>query len=291
MIKLLKVMMVVLALSMTIGCSYETVPQGTKGKILDRSGFHPEVYPPKRVDVGWHGHLILVETITQTMNEPITVRMKDEMNLLANVRFQLRMGNKPKSLAAVFNDIKPKDGKTITLNQVYRIYGKMIVNEVTREVLSSYKIGDVQDNFAKISADIHTRVKAEFIPTPLIISDVALGKLDYPEVIDNAILSAARRNLEIAQAEADVAVKLKEIEGKEKVAEGQYRIKMQEAKRIKDFNSMTAKGITPQLLKLRELEVQEALVNAIGEGDTTTIFIPYGSQDTVGVQNRMYGTR
>ena len=275
-----------LALSI-VGCSHETVPQGTKGKVLDRSGFNPEVFPPSRVNVGLHGHLVLVETVTQTMNEPITIRMKDNMNLKANVRFQLRMGNKESSLNAVFNDIKPID-KTITLKQVYNVYGKMIVNKVAREVLSSYNISDVQANFAKISSDIYQQVKVEFKPTPLIISDVALGKLDYPDVIDNAILSAAKRKLEIAQAEADVAVKLTELAGKEKVSKGEYRIKMQEAKRIRDYNKMIAQGITPSLLKLRSLEVQEAMVSTIEKGDATTIFIPYGSQNSLGMQNRMY---
>jgi len=286
--KILKMMFMVFVLASIVGCSYETVPQGTKGKILDRGGFQPEVYTPQRVNVGLHGGLVLVETVTKTINEPITIRMKDDMNLTANIRFQLRMGNKEKSLNAVFNDIKPQDNKTITLMQVYGVYGKMIVNKVAREVLSSYNIGDVQANFAKISADIYSQVKIEFIPTPLIISDVALGKLDYPEVIDNAILAAAKRNLEITQAEADVAVKLTEIAGKEKVAKGEYRIKMQEAKRISDFNKMIAKGITPALLELRKLEVQEALVGAIEDGDTTTIFIPYGSENSIGVQNRMF---
>lgn len=284
----MKKILSVIALSLLmVGCGYETVPQGTKGKVLDRGGFNPEVYPPSRVYTGRYGHLILVETVTQTINEPITVRMKDNMDLIASVRFQLRMGNKDSSLNAVFNDILPSDDR-ISLMQVYNVYGKVIVNKVSREVLSSYKIGDVQANFAKISADIYSQVKSEFKPTPLIITDVALGKLRYPKVIDDAILSAAKRNLEIAQAEADVAVKLTELAGKEKVASGEYRIKMQEAKRIRDYNKMIAQGITTQLLKLRELEVQEAMVTAIKSGSAAPVFIPYGSEGSIGVQQRMY---
>jgi len=169
------------------GC-HETVPQGTKGKILDREGFQPEIYPPSRVYTGLHGKLILVETVTHTVNETVTVRMKDDMNLIAQVRFQLRMGEKPESLNAVFNDIKPANGGNIIyLQQVYNVYGKMLVNKITREVLSQYNIGDVNDNFNHISADIYKKTLAAFKPTPLIITDVALGKLDYPDVIDKAI--------------------------------------------------------------------------------------------------------
>ena len=274
------------AMVLMTGCN-EYVPQGTKGKILDRSGFQPEVYPPSRVYTGMWGGLVLVETVTHTVNETVTVRMKDDMNLVAQVRFQLRMGEKPTSLDSVFNDIKPIDGKTITLKQVYEIYGKMLVNKIAREVLSQYTIGDVNDNFNHISADIYKKTMEAFKPTPLIITDVALGKLDYPDVIDRAIEAAAKRELEIKQAEADVQVRLTELKGKEKVAEGEYRIKMQEAKRIKDYNAAIAEGITPELLELRKLEVQQELVQAIGKGDATTIFVPYSALGTTGLQNRM----
>ncbi len=284
--KAILAIMVLTTMTLMTGC-HESVPQGSKGKVLDREGFQPEVYPPSRVYTGVFGSLVLVETVTHTVNETVTVRMKDDMNLVAQVRFQLRMGEKPTSLDAVFNDIKPKDGKTITLQQVYNIYGKMLVNKIAREVLSQYNIGEVNDNFNHISSDIYQKTLLAFKPTPLIITDVALGKLDYPDVIDRAIESAAKRELEIKQAEADVQVRLTELKGKEKVAEGEYRIKMQEAKRIKDYNAMIAEGITTELLELRKLEVQQALVGAIGEGDTTTIFVPYSALGSTGLQNRV----
>jgi len=255
--------------------------------VLDRQGFHPEVYPPSRVDVGLHGRLILVDTTTKTVNEVVTVRMKDNMDLVTNVRFRLKMGTNPKSLNAVFNAIRP-NGNMITNQQLYLAYGKMIVNKVVREVLSEYNISDVQPNFKRISAKIYTQILEDFKPTPLVISDVALGKLIYPKIIDEAILAAASRTLAIKKAEANVLVKMKEMEGQERVADAQYRIKMKEAKRIKDFNKMIAKGVTPALLKLRELEVQQALVEAISKNDVTTVFIPYGSSNSPGAQMRMF---
>ena len=289
--KILSLLALVAVMFMSTGCSHDTVPQGTKGKVLDRQGFQPEVYPPSRVNVGMYGRLILVETISHTQNETITIRMKDDMNLVVQIRFKIRMGEKPQSLNLVFNDIKPADGKTITLQQVYAVHGKMLVNKIAREVLSQYNIGDVNDNFNHISADIYKKTMIAFKPTPLIVTDVALGKLDYPEVIDRAIESAAKLELEIKQAEADVQVRLTELKGKEKVAEGEYRIKMQEAKRIKDYNAAIAEGITPELLELRKLEVQQELVQAIGKGDTTTIFVPYSALGTTGLQNRIMMTK
>lgn len=264
---------IMIAMLMFAGCSRETVPQGTKGKVLDRGGFHPEVFGPSLVNVGTYGHLVLVDTTTHTIDETITVRMHDNMNLIAHVRFQLRMGSKRKSLNAVFNDIKPVKGNLITLNQVYNTYGKMIVNKVSREVLSPYNINDVNVNFNKISAAIYKKVQREFLPTPLAISDVALGKLEYPKVIDAAIQATAKRELEIKKAQADVQVRLTELKGKEEVAKGEYLIKMQEARRIRDYNKAIADGVTPALLKLRKLEVQEKMVAAIA-GNKNVIYMP-----------------
>jgi hypothetical protein len=220
-----------------------------------------------------HGHLILVETISHTVNETVTVRCADDMNLVAQVRFKVRMGEKPASLNFVFNDIKPHDGKTITLKEIYELHGKAIVNKAVREVLSAYKLSEVNKNFNHISSDIYTKVSAMMKPTPLIVTDVALGKLVFPKIIDDAIQAAAKRELEIAQAEADVKVRLTELAGKEQVAKGEYRIAMQKAKRDRDSNKMISAGISPNLLALRKLEVQEKMVEAI-KGNTNVIYMP-----------------
>lgn len=251
----------------TAGCS-EIVPQGTKGKVLDRGGFKPEVHPPSRVSVGTFGHLVLVETVTHTVNEAVTIRMKDDMNLVAQVHFQLRINKEPASLNAVFSDIMPSDGgNTIKLQQVYNMHGKMLVNKIAREVLSQYNIADVNDNFNHISADIHNKTLAAFKPTPLVITDVVLGKLDYPEVIEKAIEAAAKHELEIKQAEADAQVRLAELKGEEQVAKDEYRLKMELARRTRDYNKIIAEGITPDLLELIKLEVQQELINAINKGE------------------------
>ncbi len=62
-----------------------------------------------------------------------------------------------------------------------------------------------------------------------------------------------QNDVQISQTQIDLTKK----RGQEQLAIADYKIKMLEAKRIRDFNAMTAKGITPQLLKLRELELKE----------------------------------
>ena len=281
---ILAIILVVATFSFT-GCSHETVPQGTIGKVLDRDGFHPEIYPPSRVNVGWHGHLILAETISHTVNETVTIRTKDNMNLVAQVRFKVRLGDTAKSRNFVFNDIKPADGKTITLKQVYELHGKALVNKAVREVISEYNINDVNKNFNHISSDIYKTVAKMVKPTPLIVTDVSLGKLDFPKVIDDAIQKAAQRELDIKTAEADVQVRLTELKGKEQVAKGEYRIAMQKAKRDRDANKMIAAGITPELLELRKLELRQQELEKWNGVMPTTLLGASGSS-TVLVGNK-----
>lgn len=273
----------VLALS-TTGCS-EKIPPAHKGIILTPSGYEPSIYPPSKVWVGPRSSLILIETATVAASETITIRTKDKMNLMAEIKFRLKIDGDDETVRSMFNDITPVDDQ-VTLASVYSTYGKMIVNNITREIVGNYDIEDVQPNFARISKEIYSRIQESFKNVPLEISDVALGKLDYPEIIDSAILAAAQRTLEISKAEADVQVKLTEINGKKEVAKGEYEIKMLEAKRIRDYNKMIGEGITSDLLRLRELEVQETMAANISAGDQ--IYIPWGAMGDSGVSNRIF---
>jgi len=267
------------------GCSKQTCEQGTKCKVLSATGFEPEIYPPSRVTVGYsqYNKLIAVDTTTHTVNETITVRMADKLNLVVQIRFQLRMGEKTESLDAVFNDIIPKNGNTITLQEVYHIYGALVANRAAREVLSKYKNDQVSPNFARISKEIRAAVKQGFKPTPLIVSDVALGKLVFPKVIDDAIQAEATRTLAIKTTQAEVQRQLAAAKGQELLADSAYRIKMKEAQRIHDFNVKVGRGITPALLKMRALEVQEKMAE-----NKNAVFAPYEAFGTPGMSNRVY---
>jgi len=62
--------------------------------------------------------------------------------------------------------------------------------------------------------------------------------------------------MEIETAKAQVQIELQKANGREQIAKAKYRIRMLEAKRIRDYNKMIEQGVTPNLLKLRTLEVQ-----------------------------------
>jgi len=243
------------------GCN-EQVQQGTVGKILGKTGFQTEVYPPSKVWVD-NGpltlnpeKLILVETTTQKFVEPIKILLKDKLELKAAVIFRGRITSNKKILNSVFNDMKLDDDR-ITTEEVYNVYGKMIILNTAREIISKYNVDEVNVNYARITTEIYNTLEPKLTNLPIEISDITIGQLEYPEIVTKAIEKAKERRMMIEEEKANVQIALTKKKGQEELAKADYKIKMLEAKRIRDYNAMTAKGITKDLLELRRLELKE----------------------------------
>ena len=275
-------MVLFLSIFMFSGCTHkEEVPSGTVGKMMTKSGFKPEILQPgwyttcDLFDVRCYNDIYLLDTTTGQFQETVTVRMKDNMDLKADyVRVVVRVKNKPKILNALFNDIKPDENNFIPLYKIYGTYGKAIVIRDVREVLSQYTLDEVRLNYKRISGEIFNKIQEDFKSTPLEVVQFNPGRFNFPKTYNDAILLAKQKELEIKKIEAENIIKLKKIKAQETIAKAQYNIKMQEAKRISDYNKMLGKSVTPQLLELRKLEVQQAMVEAI-KNNPNVIYMPY----------------
>lgn len=256
----IKLLLLGLALTLFTGC-YEQVNQGQVGKILGKSGFQPEVFPPSRVWVDNHypwsyEKLVLIETTTQKFSEPFNVLLKDKLTLNADIFFRCRITAEEKELNALFNDIKVDDG-LIETKEVYEIYGRMVVLNTAREIISQYNVDEVNQNYARITVELYNAIKPKLTGLPIEISDVTLGNIEYPKIVTQAIEQAKEKQMAIEKMEAEVQIKVTEAKGREELAKTEYNVKMLEAKRLRDYNKMIAEGITPDLLKLRELELRQ----------------------------------
>ena len=248
-----------MALTFT-GC-YESVPQGTVGKILGKSGFQPEVYPPSRVWIndflpGNYDKLVLIETTTKKFSEPITVLLSDKLSLSADILFRCRITTNEKDLNALFNDIKV-DTDIISTDKVYDVYGKMLVANSARDIMSKYNVEEINKNYGRITNELYIAIAEKLKGLPIEISDVTLGNIQYPKIVTQAIEQAKEKQMAIEKEEAQVQIELTKARGAEEIAKANYNIKMLEAKRIRDYDIMIAQGITPSTLKLRELELRE----------------------------------
>jgi hypothetical protein len=281
----IKILGVIFVVFLFTGCDKKQVPPGYSAKLLTEQGYTPEVYHTGWVtvcsvfDLNCKKELIFLETSEGQFTEKVTIRMKDNMNLVADyVRIRVKINTDKKNINSVFNLIKPDKNGYITLSNVYKTYGNLIVVRDIREVLSKYTIDDVRLNYSKITAEIYSKIKKDFESTPILVLDFNLGRLNYPKVYDEAIILAKKKELEIKKIEADNIIKLKKINAKQEIAKAEYNIKMQEAKRIRDYNKMISEGVSPQLIKLRQLEVQQSMVDAI-KGNPNVIYMPYGMME------------
>jgi len=283
--KLLLSISIILGMFLFTGCGQkERVPSGEVGKILTSNGFAPEILQPGAYRIcgimdkligKCYNKLILLDTSEGQFVEEVTTRMKDNMNLKADhIRVRVTIKRNPKIINSIFNQIKPNQDGVITLDNVYNTYGKLIVTRDVREVLSKYTIDEVRLNYARISAEIYNRIKKDFENTPLQLLDFSVGRFVYPKTYERMVELAKQKQVEIKKIEAENIIKLKKAKADMELAKARYAIKMQEAKRIADYNRMIGKSVTPQLLELRKLEVQEKMMDNL-KGNQNVVYMPY----------------
>ena len=269
------------------GCEFATVPPAYKGKILTVAGYTPEVLPTSRMTLWGRDSLVLIETGTATLHESMKVIMKDKMELAFDVKFRVRIDGSNKVLNTMFNDIIPAYSdatrqKTITLLQVYNTYGKMIVRNIAREVLSDYTVMDVAENYKVISDKLYTQLTKSFLAVPLQVSDSLLGAIQYPAIVTTAIEKAKAREMEIEEQKAKVEIAIEKKLGEEKLAIQEQKIRMIKANTIAKENKLIAGSISDKYLKYKSLEVQEAMAS-----NKAAVFFPYESFGSLGVQTRI----
>lgn len=268
-----------------VGCM-ETVPPAHKGKRLTPSGYEPDVLEPGRHSCWWRCTMVLLETTTQTYKERVPVIMSDKLTLFAEIRFRGRIAGSPNIINSMFNDVKAGDDDIVSFDEIYKIYGRPAVRNKVREVISDYEMDNVHKNYVRISKQIAEALKEPISRTPLEISEIALGNIQYPELVTKAINQAQERRLGIEKEKAQAEIELTKKENERRLAEADYQIKITKAKAIRDQNKIIADGVTPELLEFRRLDILE---NATKNANGNATFIPLEALTSPGFQMRMYG--
>jgi len=289
MIKFIKVVFVLLALSMVTACSFVTVPPAHQGKILSPSGYQPEVLDPGKYTTWWRQEMVLLDTSTDTYQEIVPVILNDRLEITVEIRFRGRVRGNQQIINAMFNDIQiPKNGRgpaTVGFDDVYRVYGQMIVRNKTREVLAQYNVDEVHRNYTRLSVEVGQAIESALANTPIEAGTIVFGTIRYPEVVTNAISIAEERRLQIAQEQAQQEIELLKRENERTLAEAEYQTRMIRARAVRDENKVIGEGVTPELLELKRLEYMTILADKAGEG---TVFVPVEFSGTNGVSNRAF---
>ena len=130
------------------------------------------------------------------ISENINVKMSDNLDLPFQLHFRTRIQGDDKTINAMFNDITHDDYQ-VSLDKVYQVYGRNVVTNAARSVMSKYKVAEVAVNFEKINNDIYAEINKRMVGSPLEVSDVTLANISYPPVITQAVEKQQERELAI----------------------------------------------------------------------------------------------
>ncbi len=290
------------------GCS-EPVPPGYAGIVITKQGIAPEVYGQGRATAWGYDRLVLIETASVRRPAQLKVIMADryvdkdgesqvrpgvEMDFILNVRF--RVDTAPKVLHAALKDMKLGDGvNTIGIMDFYNKYGYAEVGQVGREVLGSYTPEEVLGNLDAVNDALYKTLKEKTAGTPLVISNVSLGPVQLPEVIQAQIDLNKKTELSETQRRAQQKIDLLEKQNEIELAKQQAVREKVDANSLAEQNRILNKSITPEVLRLRELHIEEKRIEmqrqVMSEGlakGNSSVFIPYGAMENTGAQMRMF---
>ena len=279
MMKLASAVAVVIALQ---GCEVSTVPPAAKGKILSASGYSADVKETGKYWLLGFKNMVILDTSTQMISENINVKMSDNLDLPFQLHFRTRIQGDDKVINAMFNDITHEDYR-VTLDRVYQVYGRNVVTNAVRSVMSKYKVAEVAVNFEKINNDIYTEIKKRMIGSPLEVSDVTLANISYPPVITQAVEKQQERELAIVTEKNQQAIEMLKKENQLALADADYAIRVKKAEAIRDENKITSEGLNATLLQYRNLEVMEKMAESENK-----VFVPYSALREIGVSNSMF---
>lgn len=279
-------LLAVMAILVVSGCSRVTVEPAQVGKVLSPSGYSNEVLKPGKYTLGMREDLVVLDTSTNTYKEPIKAILSDKLTLTFDVRFRGRIRKDTKILNSMFNDITHGGDYKVTFTDVYSIYGKAAVRNKAREIISKYTVEDVHKNYSRISAEVQLAVLGALESTPIELSDVALGDIRYPDLVTKAVEEAKSRQMQIEREKNQAKIDLLKKENELKLIQADYEIEMTKARTISDYNKEIGKGITPQLLELKRIEVSKTL--ATHAKDSSTVYIPVEGLTSTGASVRMF---
>lgn len=305
--KILSAFALIFTIVTMTGCT-EPVPPGTIGKIITVNGITPEVYEPGRPTVWGRDRLILIETASELRPAPVSVIMADrrideqgnstheaglKMDFLVNIRYRIKTN--PSDINAVLSDMSLEGVDRITAKQVYTKYGDMVIGRVSREVLGNYTPEEVLGNLEKINATLDKEVKESLKDSPLVISSVSLGPISLPNVIQERINKNKEVELSEAERRAQQKINLLEKQNEIELARQQAVREKIDAQSLAEQNRILNQSITPEVLELRRLQLEEkriemereVLSQGLSKGNGS-VFIPYGAMDNVGANNRMF---
>lgn len=291
----MKKIITALLLSTTLtGCIGQRVeiPPASVGMIYGPNGYEGDLIPPSRFRLPFCflecDKLVVIEAGDIGMKEAIDVLMaKDNLILGVDVRFTLAMSKDKDKILTVFDRAVPirleSGNYGTTISTIYETYGKAVVRNVVRSVLSKYTIHEIAANQESVSETLKQAVAEALKKTPLEIKQFGLAGIHYPAAVKEGMEANQRRRIDIERAEADAQVEIREAQTKLEVTRAEREADLLAARTIAEQNKILADGVTPEVIRYLELEVLKKMAE-----NENTVFFPVEMMGSTGLHHKIF---
>lgn len=247
-------------LLLIIGCTNPSTPPGHEGyvrenpRIFGKGGYRGALKGPANFGVSlWRNEVINVDFRPQTYAENFNILTKDELNI--SFRFQTIIKVKPGAVKTVVEEY----GGT----EFYKRYIKEPLRSMVRKSVQELASRQVKERRKDIADKVNEELKAYLAETPFIVVANAVGNIDYPKVVTEAV----EKKLAAQQL-------LEEKETQKAIAQKDAEIKIEEAKGIAEAQKIINSTLTQNYLQHEAINAQ---LKMAASPNHTTVYIPSGA--------------
>lgn len=294
---IVRVFLVALVVACSFGCSSDLVPQAHKGRMFDKTGllagytggdgFTGPLLGSGTYFTGIYDTVLLVDCVQDTTKMTLKALTKDniQFSLDVYVTFGANCSDE-KAVFALMNTIAPAvgeghDGRTVHRSQVYHRYIRPAMGEAVRQAVGPHKANDINAErdriFDKVTEKFAKSI-AEISPPLVVVNDVKLNNLDFPESLDKA--NARRAQVAV---EKDIAIAERQ-KVEEQIITAVKRAELTKAEGNADAMKIDEIGAAwrrnPQYLQLRMVQEAGQKGNMIitGSRSPTIMVSPKGAK-------------
>lgn len=268
---MLKVAALALAATVMVGCGQKVeIPPGHVGKVMTKDGYQEGLIPTSKLRlppcINYCDRMVVLDATDKSFVEPMTIFIPtDKLNIKVDVRATLSVD--AQKTDALFNKLPQKpitdQYSVIAAESIYNTYGKQILQAEVRAYLTQFSISEIASNNEKINADIQVLLqKVMSARTPFRVQYAGLTNIQFPPIITEAQENTAKRREQIQNEEAQLEVSKVSMERELQEAKLQRQIEKEKAETEAIKQRTIAESITPQYLKMKELEIEEIKAKA-----------------------------
>lgn len=184
---------------------------------------------------------------------------------------------------------------------VYREFGEdysealieVPVRSAVRNAASEFVARDLVVHRENLQASMERKVAEQISLTlrskgvnnqAIIVDNVSLRQIDLPDSLENSIRQVQEQQMQTLQRQQAIETARQESERLRIEAEGAAAAQLIRANGTANANRAIAASLSPQILRLRELESQYAMV---ANGNSRLVVVPYGQQTLINVPSPM----